>query len=94
MHIYWLIGSGVDLFCRKITGLWNGANVGNWQWAAGVMQLLTLGFSIRNPTEKIWRKGIYIRKWIPEFELGFCEPMVNMQWREIERLRHINRILK
>jgi hypothetical protein len=48
--------------------------IGNGQQEPDVMQLLT-GFSIQKSNWKNWRKGIY-RKWIPEFELGYSEPMV------------------
>jgi deoxyribodipyrimidine photo-lyase len=70
---------GEAYFAEKLLDYELSANVGNWQWAAGTGCDAAPYFRVFNPDiqlKKFDEKGIYIRKWIPEFDLGYGEPMV------------------
>ncbi len=70
---------GEAYFAEKLLDFELSANVGNWQWAAGTGCDAAPYFRVFNPEiqlKKFDEKGIYIRKWIPEFDLGYGEPMV------------------
>lgn len=70
---------GEAYFAEKLLDYDLSANVGNWQWAAGTGCDAAPYFRVFNPDiqlKKFDEKGIYIRKWIPEFDLGYGEPMV------------------
>ncbi len=70
---------GEAYFAEKLLDYELSANVGNWQWAAGTGCDAAPYFRVFNPEiqlKKFDEKGIYIRKWIPEFDLGYAEPMV------------------
>ncbi|KIA87646.1 deoxyribodipyrimidine photo-lyase [Flavobacterium sp. AED] len=70
---------GEAYFAQKLLDYELSANVGNWQWAAGTGCDAAPYFRVFNPEiqqKKFDEKGIYIRKWIPEFDLGYGEPMV------------------
>ena len=70
---------GEAYFAQKLLDFDLSANVGNWQWAAGTGCDAAPYFRVFNPDiqlKKFDEKGIYIRKWIPEFDLGYGEPMV------------------
>ena len=70
---------GEAYFAEKLLDFELAANVGNWQWAAGTGCDAAPYFRVFNPEiqlQKFDEKGIYIRKWIPEFDLGYGEPMV------------------
>lgn len=71
---------GEAYFAQKLLDFELSANVGNWQWAAGTGCDAAPYFRVFNPEiqqKKFDEKGIYIRKWIPEFDLGYGEPMVD-----------------
>ncbi|WP_140486486.1 cryptochrome/photolyase family protein [Flavobacterium sp. GSA192] len=71
---------GEAYFAEKLLDYDLSANVGNWQWAAGTGCDAVPYFRVFNPEiqlKKFDEKGIYIRKWIPEFDLGYGEPMVD-----------------
>lgn len=71
---------GEAYFAEKLLDFDLSANVGNWQWAAGTGCDAAPYFRVFNPEiqlKKFDEKGIYIRKWIPEFDLGYGEPMVD-----------------
>lgn len=71
---------GEAYFAEKLLDYELSANVGNWQWAAGTGCDATPYFRVFNPEiqqKKFDEKGIYIRKWIPEFDLGYGEPIVD-----------------
>jgi deoxyribodipyrimidine photo-lyase len=71
---------GEAYFAEKLLDYELASNVGNWQWAAGTGCDAAPYFRVFNPAiqlKKFDEKGIYIRKWIPEFELGYNEPMVD-----------------
>lgn len=70
---------GEAYFAEKLLDFELSANVGNWQWAAGTGCDAAPYFRVFNPEiqlQKFDEKGIYIRKWIPEFDLGYGLPMV------------------
>ncbi len=70
---------GEAYFAQKLLDYDLSANVGNWQWAAGTGCDAAPYFRVFNPEiqlQKFDEKGIYIRKWIPEFDLEYGEPMV------------------
>ena len=71
---------GEAYFAEKLLDFELASNVGNWQWAAGTGCDAAPYFRVFNPEiqqKKFDDKGIYIRKWIPEFDLGYNEPMVD-----------------
>lgn len=70
---------GEAYFAEKLLDFELSSNVGNWQWAAGTGCDAAPYFRVFNPEiqlKKFDEKGIYIRKWIPEFDLGYGEPIV------------------
>ena len=70
---------GEAYFAEKLLDYDLSANVGNWQWAAGTGCDAAPYFRVFNPDiqlKKFDEKGIYIRKWIPEFDLGYVQPMI------------------
>jgi len=71
---------GEAYFAEKLLDFELASNVGNWQWAAGTGCDAAPYFRVFNPEiqqKKFDAKGTYIRKWIPEFDLGYNEPMVD-----------------
>lgn len=71
---------GEAYFAEKLLDFELSSNVGNWQWAAGTGCDAAPYFRVFNPEiqlKKFDEKGIYIRKWIPEFDLGYGLPMVD-----------------
>jgi deoxyribodipyrimidine photo-lyase len=71
---------GEAYFAEKLLDYELSANVGNWQWAAGTGCDAAPYFRVFNPEiqqKKFDEKGIYIRKWIKEFDLGYGKPMVD-----------------
>ena len=71
---------GEAYFAEKLLDYELSANVGNWQWAAGTGCDAAPYFRVFNPDiqlKKFDEKGVYIRKWIPEFDLGYGKPMVD-----------------
>ena len=70
---------GEAYFAEKLLDYEMSANVGNWQWAAGTGCDAAPYFRVFNPEiqqKKFDEKGIYIRQWIAEFDLGYSKPMV------------------
>lgn len=70
---------GEAYFAEKLLDFELSSNVGNWQWAAGTGCDAAPYFRVFNPEiqlKKFDEKGIYIRKWIPEFDLEYGKPMV------------------
>ncbi|WP_348824422.1 cryptochrome/photolyase family protein [Flavobacterium aestuarii] len=71
---------GEAYFAEKLLDYDLSANVGNWQWASGTGCDAAPYFRVFNPDiqlKKFDEKGIYIRQWIPEFDLGYGEPMID-----------------
>ena len=70
---------GEAYFAQKLLDFELSSNVGNWQWAAGTGCDAAPYFRVFNPEiqlKKFDEKGIYVRKWIKEFDLGYNQPMV------------------
>lgn len=70
---------GEAYFAEKLLDYDRSANVGNWQWAAGTGCDAAPYFRVFNPEiqqKKFDEKGIYIRKWIKDFDFGYPKPMV------------------
>lgn len=72
---------GEAYFAGKLLDYELSSNNGNWQWAAGTGCDAAPWFRIFNPTtqqKKFDAKGIYVRKWVPEYGLpGYPAPMVD-----------------
>ena len=71
---------GEAYFAEKLLDYELASNVGNWQWAAGTGCDAAPYFRVFNPAiqlKKFDEKGIYIRQWIPEFDLEYNKPMVD-----------------
>jgi deoxyribodipyrimidine photo-lyase len=71
---------GEAYFADKLLDFELAANVGNWQWAAGTGCDAAPYFRVFSPEiqlKKFDEKGVYIRTWIPEFDLGYGEPIVD-----------------
>ena len=71
---------GEAYFAQKLLDYELSSNNGNWQWAAGTGCDAAPYFRIFNPTTQLKKfdKDLkYTRKWIPEFDLGYIEPMVD-----------------
>lgn len=78
---------GEAYFAEKLLDYELSSNNGNWQWAAGTGCDAAPYFRIFNPTtqlKKFDKDLAYVRKWIPEFDLGYPEPMVK---HKVARLR-------
>ncbi len=71
---------GEAWFAAKLLDYDLAANNGGWQWASGSGCDAAPYFRIFNPalqTEKFDKQGIYIRKWVPEFDtLQYPQPIV------------------
>ena len=75
--IDWKLGEAY--FAEKLLDYELSSNNGNWQWAAGTGCDAAPYFRVFNPTlqlKKFDKDLEYTRKWIPEFDFGYSEPMV------------------
>jgi deoxyribodipyrimidine photo-lyase len=74
------------------------ANNGGWQWAAGSGCDAAPYFRVFNPTlqtEKFDKNGIYIRKWVPEFDsLAYVSPMIQHEFARKRCLETYAKTLK
>ncbi|NDP26691.1 MAG: deoxyribodipyrimidine photo-lyase [Flavobacterium sp.] len=80
---------GEAYFAEKLLDYELASNVGNWQWAAGTGCDAAPYFRVFNPEiqlKKFDEKGIYIRKWISEFDLGYVEPMVDHAFARVRAI--------
>ncbi|MCB0162084.1 MAG: FAD-binding domain-containing protein, partial [Caldilineaceae bacterium] len=72
---------GEAYFARKLLDFDLASNNGGWQWAAGTGCDAAPYFRIFNPHEQARKfdpDGVYIRKWIPEFDsLSYAQPIVD-----------------
>lgn len=79
--IDWRLGAAY--FAEKLLDYELASNNGNWQWAAGTGCDAAPYFRIFNPTlqaKKFDKKGLYIKKWIPEIDtFEYPLPMVDHQ---------------
>jgi deoxyribodipyrimidine photo-lyase len=71
---------GEAYFAKKLLDYELASNIGNWQWVAGCGCDAAPYFRIFSPdaqTKRFDPKGIYIRKWVPEFDtLDYPPPVV------------------
>ncbi|MBJ2174624.1 deoxyribodipyrimidine photo-lyase [Aureibaculum sp. A20] len=71
---------GEAYFAEKLLDYELSSNNGNWQWAAGTGCDAAPYFRVFNPALQLKKFDTnleYTRKWIPEFDLGYSEPMVD-----------------
>jgi len=72
---------GEAYFAEKLLDYELSSNNGNWQWSAGTGCDATPYFRVFNPTsqqQKFDKKGIYIKKWIPELDsFDYVSPIVD-----------------
>ncbi|MFN3757205.1 MAG: FAD-binding domain-containing protein, partial [Flavobacterium sp.] len=72
---------GEAYFALKLLDYEQASNVGNWQWAAGSGVDAAPYFRIFNPTEQLKKfdtKGIYTKKWVPEWgTTKYNEPIID-----------------
>lgn len=71
---------GEAYFAEKLLDYELSSNNGNWQWASGTGCDAAPYFRVFNPTiqlKKFDKDLKYIRKWIPEFDFGYPEPMID-----------------
>jgi len=89
---------GEAYFARQLLDFDFAANNGGWQWAAGSGCDAAPYFRIFNPalqTEKFDKKGLYIRKWVPEFqELTYTRPIVQHELARKRCLETYGAVLK
>lgn len=70
---------GEAYFAEKLLDYELSSNNGNWQWAAGTGCDAAPYFRVFNPIiqlKKFDKDLKYTRKWIPEFDFGYPEPMI------------------
>jgi deoxyribodipyrimidine photo-lyase len=71
---------GERYFADKLLDYDMAANIGGWQWSAGTGNDAMPYFRIFNPESQLKKfdpKGIFIRKWIPEYGTpGYPQPIV------------------
>ena len=86
--IDWKLGEAY--FAEKLLDYELSSNNGNWQWAAGTGCDAAPYFRVFNPTlqlKKFDKDVAYTRKWIPEFDFGYSEPMVDHAYARERCLR-------
>jgi deoxyribodipyrimidine photo-lyase len=89
---------GEAYFAAKLLDFDLAANNGGWQWAAGSGCDAAPYFRIFNPalqTEKFDKQGLYIRKWVPDFqELTYPRPIVQHEFARKRCLETYAAVLK
>lgn len=74
---------GEAYFAEKLLDFELASNNGGWQWAAGSGVDAAPYFRVFNPTlqqERFDPKGVYIKKWVPEFgTFDYVKPMLDHQ---------------
>ena len=71
---------GEQYFAKKLMDYEMSSNVGNWQWAAGTGVDAAPYFRIFRPelqVEKYDKDLEYIKKWIPDYEENYIEPIID-----------------
>jgi len=89
---------GEAYFAEKLLDYDQSANIGNWQWAAGCGTDAAPYFRVFSPSlqqKKFDPMGIYIRKWVEDFdELTYPSPLVAHDFARKRALETYNRALK
>ncbi|MCL4149585.1 UNVERIFIED_CONTAM: hypothetical protein GTU68_028022 [Idotea baltica] len=81
---------GEAYFAEKLLDYELSSNNGNWQWAAGTGCDAAPYFRIFNPIiqlKKFDKELEYTRTWIPEFDFGYQEAMVDHQFARERALK-------
>ncbi len=81
LHVDWRRGEGY--FARKLLDYDQAANVGGWQWSAGVGTDAQPWFRIFNPvtqSERFDPEGRFIRRYVPELA-GVPDKFVHAPWK-------------
>ncbi|RPD90750.1 deoxyribodipyrimidine photo-lyase [Aureibaculum marinum] len=81
---------GEAYFAEKLLDYELSSNNGNWQWAAGTGCDAAPYFRIFNPTTQLKKFDEdlkYTKKWIPEFDLGYSEEMVDHKFARERALK-------
>ncbi len=88
---------GEAYFARKLLDFDLAANNGGWQWAAGSGCDAAPYFRVFNPSlqaKKFDPQGVYIRRWVPEFDsLTYPRPIVEHEWARKRALETYKRAL-
>lgn len=89
---------GEAYFAKKLLDFELASNNGGWQWAAGCGCDAAPYFRVFNPylqAIKFDPDGVYIRKWVPEWEgFGYPEPIVNHEFARNRALEVYGGVLK
>jgi deoxyribodipyrimidine photo-lyase len=89
---------GESYFAKMLLDFEMSSNNGGWQWAAGCGCDAAPYFRVFNPelqAKKFDPQGIYIRKWIPEFDsLDYPIPIINHAWAKERTLKVFSAALK
>lgn len=71
---------GERYFASRLLDYELASNNGNWQWAAGTGCDAAPYFRVFNPAEQLKKfdpQGIYVRRWVPEFDtISYISPLV------------------
>jgi deoxyribodipyrimidine photo-lyase len=89
---------GEAWFASKLLDFDLAANNGGWQWAAGSGCDAAPYFRVFNPTlqsQKFDLHGVYIRKWVPEYDgFEYAQPVVNHEVARKRCLAFYSKFLK
>jgi len=87
---------GEEYFAKKLLDYEMSSNVGNWQWAAGTGVDAAPYFRIFRPETQVERfdKNLdYVKKWIPEYNDDYIEPIIDYKLSRQRALDSYKRIM-
>ena len=87
---------GEEYFAKKLLDYELSSNIGNWQWAAGTGVDAAPYFRIFRPdtqVERFDKDFEYIKKWIPDYENDYIDPIVNYKEARQRALDSYKRIM-
>ncbi len=87
---------GEEYFAKKLLDYEMSSNVGNWQWAAGTGVDAAPYFRIFRPdtqVERFDKNHEYIKKWIPEYDEEYIEPIIDYKVARQRALDSYKRIM-